>query len=104
MFEVTEIFCKFYVDSNTISFLLNGDQEKIRFERAILWAMKYAKKNNIKYIYCAYELTRKLRLEEIYETCSPNNFIDCRSKLKLKLISNFTRHANVMQNQSGNHI
>lgn len=75
---VTEVHCTYKIGEGTsVAFLRNGDDTSQRFEQALVWAIKYAEKRDIKTVHAVFELSRPLDHQFLNRNC-PDGFVDCR--------------------------
>ncbi len=65
---LTEVLCSYRIGSASIEFPRNGDAENVRFEQALSWAVKYAKRYGIGKVYGVFELNRPLDVQYLNRT------------------------------------
>ena len=57
---VTEIHCTYSIGEQTVSFSKNTEPQTLRFEDAVVWAVRYAKSVNITAIHAVFQLSRSI--------------------------------------------
>ncbi len=90
---VTEIYCSIIVNGNEVLFRKNTESVHLRFEDAVLWAVRYARTFEIAEVHAVFKLTRAIDTRFIRKMGSVNLINKSGQALSIEQPKSERRHA-----------